>query len=107
MDLSNKKCVPCEGGVRKIPAEDLQKYLNMVNGWSLVEDGLKIEKEFKFKNFAKSLEFVNKIGEIAEQEGHHPDIAFGWGYCKVRLSTHAISGLHENDFIMARKIDEI
>lgn len=107
MNLSDKKCIPCEGGVSKIPTEKLQEYLDKVDGWSLTKNETEIEKIFKFKNFARALEFVNKVGEIAETENHHPDIEFGWGYCKIRLSTHAIAGLHENDFIVAIKIDGI
>ena len=107
MDFLNKKCIPCEGGVSKIPLDKLQEYLGKIENWHLIKNVTEIEKQFKFKNFVKALEFVNKVGEIAEVEQHHPDIEFGWGYCKIRLSTHAIAGLHENDFIMAAKIDRL
>jgi len=107
MNLRNKKCVPCEGGVSPLPVQELGKYLENLNGWKLSDGSKEIRKHFKFKNFAIALKFVNKVGEIAEIEGHHPDIEFGWGYCKIKLSTHSIGGLHENDFIVAAKIDGI
>lgn len=107
MNLSNKKCVPCEGGISPIPVNELEKYLDDLQGWELNTTNSEIEKSFKFKNFKKSLKFVNQVGEIAESDNHHPDIEFGWGYCRIRLSTHSIGGLHENDFIVAAKINEI
>ncbi len=107
MNLTNKKCIPCEGGVSPIPYEDLNKYIASVLAWEAIKEETEIEKSYKFKNFAEALAFVNKVGEIAEEENHHPDIEFGWGYCKIRLSTHSIGGLHENDFIVAAKIDGI
>ena len=81
----------------------------MVDGWSLIENEKKIflEKNFKFKIFLDSQKFVNKVGGLAEDEGHHPDIIFGWGYAKIKITTHAIEGLSENDFILAAKIDKI
>lgn len=107
MDISNKKCVPCEGAVTALSQDKLEKYLATASGWKLSGDGREIEKLLKFKNFSSALTFVNKVGIIAESENHHPDIEFGWGYCKIRLSTHSIGGLHENDFIVAAKINEI
>jgi len=89
---------------------EIHKYLKMVDGWEVKEDESKIFyliKEFKFKNFLESQNFVNKVGEIAEKEGHHPDIWFGWGYAKIKIFTHAIKGLHESDFILAAKVDKI
>ena len=82
----------------------------MVDGWEVKADDDKIYfliKEFKFKNFVESQNFINKVGEIAESEGHHPDIWFGWGYAKIKIYTHAIKGLAESDFILAAKIDKI
>lgn len=106
-DLKHKKCVPCEGGVKPLTPEEYGAFLrNEIHGWHDVEQK-KIEKEFKCKNFKQALDFINKIGAIAEEEGHHPDVCFGWGYVKVTLWTHAIGGLSENDFILAAKIDEI
>ncbi len=108
--LSDKKCIPCEGGIPAFDVSEIHKYLKKVDGWNVEEDNSKnfyLIKEFKFENFIKSQEFVNKIGEIAEKEGHHPDICFGWGYAKVKIFTHAIQGLAESDFILAAKIDKI
>ena len=107
MKFRNKKCVPCKDGVLPIASNELEDYLYGVVGWKLVDDNSAIEKEFKFSNFKEALKFVNQVGEIAERENHHPDIEFGWGYCNIRLSTHSICGLHENDFIVASKIDGI
>lgn len=107
MDLQNKKCVPCEGGISPIAAEELAGYIVKTPEWQVIANGKELERKFKFKNFRQSLAFVDKVGEIAEGENHHPDIEFGWGYCNIRLSTHAIGGLHENDFIVAAKIDRI
>ena len=109
-DLLNKKCVPCEGGVIPFDISEIHKYQKKVDGWSLQKDVNEIfflEKEFKFKNFLESQSFVNKVGDISESEGHHPDIVFGWGYSKIKITTHAIKGLSENDFILAAKIDQI
>ena len=109
-DLINKKCVPCEGGIVPFDISEIHKYQKKVDGWNITKDNKNIfflEKSFKFKNFKKSQDFVNKVGEISEQEGHHPDIHFGWGYAKINITTHAIEGLCENDFILAAKIDEI
>jgi len=109
-DLFNKKCVPCENGVSPLDLTEIHKYQKKIDGWNVKPNEKKIyhlEKSFKFKNFLDSQNFVNKIGEIAEKEGHHPDIFFGWGYAKIIIITHAIEGLSENDFILAAKIDQI
>lgn len=109
-DLADKKCIPCKGGIPGFEITEIHKYLKMVDGWEVKADESKIYyliKEFKFKNFLESQKFVNKVGEISEQEGHHPDILFGWGYAKISITTHAIEGLSENDFILAAKIDRI
>ena len=109
-DLINKKCAPCEGGILPFDISEIHKYQKKVDGWNVKKDEKKIfflEKNFKFQNFLKSQNFVNKVGNIAESEGHHPDIYFGWGYCKVNIFTHAIKGLAESDFILAAKIDKI
>ena len=109
-DLANKKCIPCEGGIPPFDMEEIHKYLKKVNGWNVLKDKDKnffIEKEFKFKDYNSSEKFVFEIGKIAENEGHHPDISFGWGYAKIKISTHAIKGLAESDFILAAKIDQI
>lgn len=107
-DLASKKCVPCEGGTPPMTRGDAQKLLGEVSGWELVDEGvLKIRRKFKFKDFKSALLFVNKIGDIAEGEGHHPDIELGWGKADITLYTHAVSGLSENDFIVAAKINNI
>ena len=109
-DLFNKKCVPCEGGVSAFDISEIHKYQKKVDGWDVNENEKKIyflEKKFFFKNFKDSQNFVNKIGKVSEEEGHHPDIFFGWGYAKIIITTHAIEGLSENDFILAAKIDQI
>ena len=109
-DLSKKKCVPCEGNIPAFDFTEIHKYLKKVDGWDVKDNNDKsyfLIKEFKFDNFKESQKFVNNVGEIAEIEGHHPDISFGWGYAKVKIFTHAINGLAESDFILASKIDKI
>ena len=105
MDLSRKKCVACEGWMKPMPMFLVKKYLKKVKNWKLKKR--KLYKEFKFRDFKTTLKFVNKIGSIAEKEGHHPDIYFTWGKCSIELYTHAIKGLSENDFILAAKINKI
>ena len=107
-DLLKKKCVPCEGGVIPFNISEIHKYQKKVDGWGVIKNNKGIfllEKKFKFKNFLESQNFVNLVGKISEEEGHHPDLSFGWGYAKVTITTHAIEGLSENDFILAAKID--
>ena len=108
-DLTKKKCIPCEGGVIPFDVSQIHKYQKKVDGWDIIKnkDLFMLEKNFTFKNFIDSQNFVNKVGEISEKEGHHPDIIFGWGYAKINITTHAIKGLSENDFILAAKIDKI
>ena len=108
--LSEKKCVPCEGGAIPFDISQIHKYQKKVDGWNVSKSEKNIfflEKKFKFKNFIESQKFVNEVGKISEIEGHHPDIVFGWGYAKINITTHAIEGLSENDFILASKIDLI
>ena len=109
-DLFEKKCLPCEGGVMPFDISEIHKYQKKVDGWEIIEDEKKIFfllKKFKFENFIKSQNFINEVGKISEEEGHHPDILFGWGYAEIKITTHAINGLSENDFILAAKIDKI
>ena len=109
-ELADKKCVSCEGNISPFDVKEIHKYLKKVDGWHVKSDNEKsyfLIKEFKFKNFLESQDFTNKVGIIAEKEGHHPDISFGWGYCKIKIFTHAIKGLTESDFILAAKIDKI
>ena len=108
--LSKKKCVPCEGNIPPFDTSEIHKYLKKVDGWEVESNNDKsfyLIKDFKFKNFEESQKFVNNVGNIAEAENHHPDISFGWGYCKIKIFTHAIKGLAESDFILAAKIDKI
>ena len=109
-DLLKKKCVPCEGGAIPFDTSEIHKYQKKVDGWEVLKNDKQkffLEKNFKFKNFIESQNFINQVGRISEEEGHHPDILFGWGYAKINISTHAIEGLSENDFILASKIDKI
>tara|TARA_Y100000768_G_scaffold363970_1_gene324063 strand:+ start:388 stop:732 length:345 start_codon:yes stop_codon:yes gene_type:complete len=109
-DLLKKKCVPCEGGVVAFDLSEIHKYQKKVDGWEIIKNSEEIyflEKKFKFKDFKKSQDFVVQVGNISEEEGHHPDIHYGWGYAKIDITTHAIKGLCENDFILAAKIDKI
>jgi 4a-hydroxytetrahydrobiopterin dehydratase len=109
-DLSKKKCVSCDSDIPPFDKGEIHKYLKKVDGWDVKNDEEKsyyLIKNFKFKNFKDSQAFVNQVGNIAELENHHPDISFGWGYCTVKIFTHAIKGLAESDFILAAKIDKI
>jgi 4a-hydroxytetrahydrobiopterin dehydratase len=106
-ELAQKKCVACEGNVAPFNREEAEVLLKQLNAWTLSGDARWISKDFKFKDFAEALAFVDKVGAIAEGEGHHPDIQLSWGKAAVELTTHAIKGLSENDFIMAAKIDKL
>ncbi len=109
-ELYKKKCIACDGGIPAFDLKDIHIYLKKVDGWDVKSDEnnyFYLFKEFKFKNFLESQNFVNKIGNLAESEGHHPDITFGWGYCNIKIFTHAIKGLAESDFILASKIDRV
>ena len=108
-DLTEKKCMPCEGGVLPFDISEIHKYQKKIDGWDVGKDDKNIyflRKKFIFKNFLDSQNFVNQVGKISEDEGHHPDISFGWGYAEIIITTHAIEGLSENDFILAAKIDK-
>jgi 4a-hydroxytetrahydrobiopterin dehydratase len=106
-ELAGKTCTPCRGGVPPLEEADAERYLRDVPDWQLKDDAKRIERTFWFKNFKQALAFVDRVGTLAEEEGHHPDITFGWGYATVALHTHKIKGLHENDFIMAAKINRL
>ena len=109
-DLSKKKCIACDGDTLPFDTSEIHKYLKKIDDWEVKSNNDKnfyLIKDFKFKNFEESQNFVNKVGNIAEEENHHPDITFGWGYCKIKIFTHAIEGLAESDFILAAKIDQI
>jgi 4a-hydroxytetrahydrobiopterin dehydratase len=104
MNLAAKTCVPCEGGTPPMEHDRIQEYLGQVDGWELKENKL-IFKTFKFKSFREAIFFVNQVANVAEEEGHHPDIHVYYKKVKLVLATHAIKGLSENDFIMASKLD--
>lgn len=107
IDLAKKKCLPCEGGVLPLKGKQLQGlFSELSKGWKVVNEH-QLEKEFNFPNFIKGLEFTNKVGALAEQEGHHPDIYLSYTKVKIVLWTHKIDGLSESDFILAAKCDEI
>ena len=103
-DLAKRKCVPCHGGVPPLAADEIGQFLGELQGWEVIEEH-HLKKAYAFPNFRQSLALVNRIGEVAEREGHHPDICFGWGRVEVTIYTHAIGGLTESDFILAAKID--
>jgi 4a-hydroxytetrahydrobiopterin dehydratase len=105
--LVEKSCTPCRGGVPPLTAEEAESLSGQAPDWALQDDAQRIERAFRFGNFREALRFVDEVGKLAEAEGHHPDINFGWGYAIVSLQTKKIKGLHENDFIMAAKIDRI
>ena len=104
--LAERRCVPCEGGTPPLTAEQIAPLQAQLEGWS-VEDGKKLVKSFKLKNFVQAVDFVDRITPVAEGEGHHPDLLVRWGEVRVDLWTHKIGGLSENDFIMAAKIDRV
>jgi 4a-hydroxytetrahydrobiopterin dehydratase len=104
--LTEKHCVPCEVGTQPFDLETINGLLPMVPEWKL-EDTTKIKRRFKFNNFIESMRFINEVAQLAEAEGHHPDIFVSYSYVRISLTTHNIGGLSENDFIMAAKIDEI
>jgi 4a-hydroxytetrahydrobiopterin dehydratase len=103
-NLAKRKCEPCEKGTPALEGIELRNLYGQLDGWNLVNEH-RLEKEYLFKDFRQALAFVNRLGEVAEQEGHHPDIFLAWGKVKVTLWTHAIGGLSENDFILAAKAD--
>lgn len=103
--LSQKHCVPCEGGTPPLTAAEIEPLLDQLHGWK-IEDG-KLAKSYSFGNFVEAVDFVNAITPVAEAEGHHPDLYVRWGAVRVMLWTHAVNGLSENDFILAAKIDEL
>ena len=109
-ELHQKTCIPCKGGVLPFDISEIHLYLKKVDGWSVQKNKKEIyylEKKFEFKNFLESQKFVNEIGNLAEEQGHHPDIIFGWGYAQIQIFTHKVQGLVESDFILAAKIDKI
>ncbi|HLH52325.1 MAG TPA: 4a-hydroxytetrahydrobiopterin dehydratase [Verrucomicrobiae bacterium] len=105
--LADKECVPCKGGVPALKGPDLERLSKELNpSWGVINEH-HLEREFKFKDFRQALAFTNKVGELAEQQGHHPDIYLSWGKVKVTIWTHKIDGLTESDFVLAAKIDKL
>jgi 4a-hydroxytetrahydrobiopterin dehydratase len=106
--LTAKKCVPCEGGVARYTPDEARVQLETLSGWRLTHDGQRIRKDWGVRDFTAGMEFFNRVADLAEQEGHHPDVHL-WGYRNVWIEiwTHAIGGLSENDFILAAKIDQL
>lgn len=106
MSLSEKTCVPCRGGVPPLTRKEFEPLFSQLKGWKVIDDKC-LQKTYKLKDFAEALALTNKIGAIAEKEGHHPDLLVRWGELKIDLWTHKIDGLSESDFILAAKIDNI
>jgi 4a-hydroxytetrahydrobiopterin dehydratase len=105
-DLASKTCVPCRGGTPPLKGEELDDLRRQVPEWEVVEEH-HLRRRFRFKNFREALGFVNRVGELAEEQGHHPNVTFGWGYAEVTVFTHKIDGLTASDFILAAKINEL
>ena len=105
--LVGKTCTPCKGGIPPLTPVEAERFHEQVSQWELRDDVKRVERTFKFQNFREALSFVQQAGGLAERESHHPDIRFGWGYAAVSLQTRKIKGLHQNDFILAAKIDEL
>ncbi|TXT55389.1 MAG: putative pterin-4-alpha-carbinolamine dehydratase [Candidatus Thorarchaeota archaeon] len=107
-DLLGMKCVPCEGGIPPLEESKISEMMDAVSGWEHDKQGPdQIKKTYKFEDFKEAMNFVNKVADLAEEQGHHPDIAIHWNEVTLTLWTHAIDGLHDNDFVMAAKIDEL
>jgi len=106
-ELAQKKCVPCRGGTPPLSADQAKIYLAAVPEWRVSADGKQIARTFTYKDFIQAMKFVNKVAEVAEEQGHHPDIHIHWNKVELVLWTHSIGGLHENDFVMAAKFDKL
>jgi 4a-hydroxytetrahydrobiopterin dehydratase len=107
MELKEKKCLPCEAGVKPITGEEAETMLRELNEWVISPDEKALRKIFKFKNFHETMKFVNAIADIAHEEKHHPDLNVSYNQCIVEYSTHAINGLSKNDYICAAKVDAL
>jgi 4a-hydroxytetrahydrobiopterin dehydratase len=105
-DLASKTCVPCRGDTPPVKGAELHDLRRQVPEWEVIGEH-HLKRRFRFKNFREALGFVNRVGELAEEQGHHPDMSFGWGYAEVTVFTHKINGLTESDFILAAKINEL
>ena len=108
MELHKKKCIPCRGDIPPFTKDQIDEYLKFLTGWKALineKKGFYLSRVYSFSNFEQSLSFINKVSNIAEEENHHPDLKFGWGYAEVNIFTHKINGLTLSDFILASKID--
>ena len=105
--LENRSCIPCKGGVAPMDRGEAELMLDEIAGWELSDDARQLRRTTTFSDFVDAQLFAVSVGELSESEGHHPDIAYGWGYCTVTFYTHKIGGLHENDFIMAAKVNSL
>lgn len=105
-ELAGRECVPCRGGVPPLKGEEISKLLPQLKDWEVVNEH-HLRKSYKFSNFFEAQAFVNRVGDLAEEQGHHPDICFGWGQAEITIWTHKINGLTESDFILAAKIDQL
>lgn len=105
-DLADKTCVPCRGDVPPLRGKELAELERQLPDWEVVEEH-HLRREFRFRNFGEALDFVNRVGELAEEQAHHPDIDFGWGRAAITIFTHKIDGLTESDFVLAAKVDRV
>jgi 4a-hydroxytetrahydrobiopterin dehydratase len=105
-DLSSRQCIPCRGGVPPLQGQEITNLLTELDGWEVVNQH-HLKKTLSFANFREAQQFVDRIGDLAEEQGHHPDICFGWGRAEITIWTHKIDGLTESDFILAAKIDKL
>lgn len=106
-DLAAQSCAPCQGGIPPLPLDEARKMMDRLTGWTLSTSGKEITRRFEFKGFAKAVEMANLAAWLGNKQGHHPDIAFGWGYCSVTFTTHEADGLTQNDFICAARLDAL
>jgi 4a-hydroxytetrahydrobiopterin dehydratase len=105
-ELAERQCVPCRGGVPPLKGDEISALSSQLPGWQVIEEH-HLHRNYPFKDFRETLDFVNRVGELAEEQGHHPDICFGWGKAEVSIWTHKINGLTESDFVLAAKIDKL
>lgn len=105
-ELASKTCVPCRGDTPPLRGAEIEEFRRQVPEWEVVEEH-HLRRRLRFKNFREAMGFVNRVGELAEEQGHHPDISFGWGYAEITVWTHKIDGLTESDFIFAAKVDAL
>lgn len=106
-NLASRECVPCRGGIPPMRGAEIEEFFDELGGgWEVIEEH-HLKKRYEFKNFLEAQELVLRVGQLAEEQGHHPDICFGWGYAEIKIWTHKIDGLSESDFILAAKIDKL